>query len=168
MDGAGVEELRLAFARTVVEVGNHNFATTGQRAERDDFALVGMVGGKLEHHFLVGRVGRVTVPIIFGAVAAVPHRDFLHQRRRRLQRCFIAKLLEIGKFLVVGVCRNHLAINTVNRNGLGNGVQVIVAAQVEGEIILIAFLHELVQFLLALLGKNVAANHCGQNQHKIA
>ena len=144
MDGAGIEELRLAFARTVVEVGNHNFATAGQRAERDDFALVGMVGGKLEHHFLVGRVGRVTVPIIFGAVAAVPHRDFLHQRRRRLQRRFIAKLLEIGKFLVVGVCRNHLAINTVNRNGLGNGVQVIVAAQVEGEIILIAFLHELV------------------------
>ena len=74
----------------------------------------------------------------------------------------------MGKFLVVGVCGNHLTFNTVNRNGMGYGVQVVVAIQIKSKIVLIALLHELVQFLLALLSENAATDNGGQNKHKIA
>ena len=77
MDSAGVEELRLAVGRAIVEVGNQNLATAVQCAEGDDFALVGVVGGELEHHVLVGAIGGIAVPVVFGTVAAVPHGHYL-------------------------------------------------------------------------------------------
>ena len=73
----------------------------------------------------------------------------------------------MGKFVVVGVSGNRLAINAVHRNGSGDGFEVIVAVQLKSEIILIAFLHEMLQLLLALLGKNVTANHHGKGKDKI-
>ena len=81
---------------------------------------------------------------------------------------FTTQLLELGEIALVGVCRNHLAVNAVHGNGLGDGVQIVMAVQFKGEIVLVAILHELLQLFLAFLSKNVAANHCGQKEQKIA
>ena len=51
---------------------------------------------------------------------------------------------------------------------MGNSIEVVVAIQVESKIVLIAVLHELLQFLLALLGKDVAAKDDGEHEDKIA
>ena len=144
VDGRSVEELGFAFSCAVVEVRNHDFAATGQRAEGDDFAFVGMVGLEFKHHVFVCLIGRVAVPIVFGAVAAVPHSDFLQHGRRSLKRNFVSEFHKTGKILVVGVSGHHIAVNAVDGNGLGNGFQVVVAVQTKSKIVLVAFLHELV------------------------
>ena len=122
MNSAGVEELGLAVSCAIVEMGNHNLAATGQRAERDDFALVRVVVLEIKHHGFVSLIGRVAVPIVFGAVATVPHGNFLKQRRRCLKGYVISKSLEFCKIIVVGVGGHHLAVNAVNRNGTGDGI----------------------------------------------
>ena len=80
---------------------------------------------------------------------------------------FVSEFLEIRKIIVVGVSRDHIAVDAVHRNGVGDGVQVVVAVQHESEIILIALLHELVQLPLALLSVDIAAEHYGQQHDKI-
>ena len=85
-----------------------------------------------------------------------------------MKRDLISEFLEVGEVFVVGVGRDHIAINVVDRNGMSDGFKVIVAVQIKSKIILIALLHELAQLLLALLGKNFTTNHCGQNNNKIA
>ena len=143
VDGGGVEELRFAVGSAIVDVGQHNLTAAGQGAKGDDLALVGMVGLESEHHLFVGAIGGVAVPVVFGSVATVPHGCFFEQRRRGLKRDVIAEFDKTGKVVVVGVCRDHIAINAVDRDGLGDGFEVVVAIQAESEIILIALLHEL-------------------------
>ena len=78
VDGAGVEELGLTSnpITGIVKVRNQNLASRRQCAKCYDFAFVRMVGLEIKHHGFVSLVGRVAVPVVFSAVAAVPHRDF--------------------------------------------------------------------------------------------
>ena len=168
VDGARVEELGFAIGRAVVEVGNQDFAAAGQCTEGDDFAFVRMVSLEGKHHVFVCAIGGVAVPVVFGTVAAVPHGHFFKQRRRRLKRHFIAELLKLGEIFVVGVGGYQVPFNAVHRNGVGDGLEVIVAIQVKGKIILITLLHELMELFLAFLSKDTAANNNGEHEDKIA
>ena len=47
-------------------------------AKFDDFAHIRMVGCESIHHVLVCAVCRVSIPVVFSAVAAVPHLGFKH------------------------------------------------------------------------------------------
>ena len=161
VDGGSVKELRLAGAIAVVDVGDQDLAVAGQGAKLYDLAFVGMVGMEGIHHVFVSAIGRVAVPVVFGTVAAIPHGQFLEHRRRSHQCDFITEFLELAEFVVVGVSDDGVSFNTVNGNGMGNGLKVVIAVQLKSKIVLIALLHELVQFLLALLSEQVAANQDG-------
>ena len=131
------------------------------KAEQSAFTAFNSLVWEAFHHVHILGIGQIAVPVI--SALAVPHGDIGAQRRRRLQLQLVAQGYQSIVFLLVGVGHHVTAVGAVNGADAAEFLNLRGVVNAEGEVILTAVAHELLEFSLAL-GHDAVADPYGDKQ----
>ena len=128
------------------------------KAEQSAFTAFNNLVWEAFHHGHILGIGQIAVPVI--SALSVPHGDIGAQRRRRLQLQLVAQGYQSIVFLLVGVGHHVTAVGAVDGADAAEFLNLRGVVNAEGEVILTAVAHELLEFILAL-GHGCAAKDDG-------